>query len=134
MASVPALATGERVVRVLSALLLVFVACAVLSACIQHLTYADTGAAPGGTGQIIIKFRDAGVDPSGPHFLSELSRDAGATLVYVRPMSGGAHVLRQGNPSDGAELDRIIERLGKRRDVEYVEPDRRMRHMTGTMQ
>lgn len=84
--------------------------------------------------QIIIKFRDPRLDPSQPHFLDEISRDAGAALVHVRPMSGGAHVLRPKDPVDGAELDRIIERLGKRRDIEYVEHDRVMRHMGGTMQ
>ena len=84
--------------------------------------------------QIIMKFRDPGLDPSQPHFLDEISRDAGAALVHVRPMSGGAHVLRPENPVDRAELDRIIERLGKRKDVEYAEPDRVMRHMGRTIQ
>ena len=84
--------------------------------------------------QIIMKFRDPGLDPSQPHFLDEISRDAGAALVHVRPMSGGAHVLRPANPVDGAELNRIIGRLGKRQDVEYVEPDRPMQHMRGTTQ
>ena len=84
--------------------------------------------------QIIIKFRDPGLDPSQSHFLAEISRDAGARLVYVRPMSGGAHVVRPENPVHGAELDRIIGRLGKRQDVEYVEPDRPMRHMREKIQ
>ena len=84
--------------------------------------------------QIIIKFRDPRLDPSQPHFLTEISRDAGAALVHVRAMSGGAYVLRPENPVDRAEFDRIIERLGKRKDVEYVEPDRVMRHMRGTTQ
>jgi hypothetical protein len=44
-------------------------------------------------------------------------------------MSGGAHVLRLENPVDRPELDRIIERLGKREDVDYVELDLPMRHM-----
>lgn len=83
--------------------------------------------------QIIIKFRDPRVDPSQPQLLDELGRDAGARIVHVRPMSGGAHVLRLESQADGAELDRIIERLAKRRDVEYVEPDRPMRHMRETV-
>jgi hypothetical protein len=49
-------------------------------------------------------------------------------------MSGGAYELRTENPVDGAELDQIIGRLAKRQDVEYVEPDRVMRHMSGTTQ
>ena len=79
--------------------------------------------------QIIIKFRDPALVPSQSHFMKEISRDAGAALIYVRPMSGGAHVLRLENPADSPELSRIIERLGKRPDVEYVEPDRPMQHM-----
>ena len=93
---------------------------------------ASTAAIP--SAQIIIKFRDPGLDPSRPQLLDEIGRDAGARLVYVRPMSGGAHVLRPENPVDGAELDRIIVRLGKRKDVEYAEPDRIMQHMRGTTQ
>jgi hypothetical protein len=79
--------------------------------------------------QLIIKFRDPRLDPSQPQLLDEIGRDAGARLVHVRPMSGGAYVLRLENPADGAELDRIIGRLEKRPDVEYVEPDRPMQHM-----
>jgi len=87
-----------------------------------------------GAAQIIIKFRDPDLDPSRSHFLDGISRDAGAALVHVRPMSGGAHVLRPKKTVDGVELDRIIGQLRKRHDVEYVEPDRPMRHFGGTMQ
>ena len=107
----------------------------VLPACAQLPAHRVADAtAPASSGlpratQIIIKFRDPRLDPSQSHFLNEISRDAGAALIYHRPMSGGAHVLRAENPVDSAELDRIIERLGKRQDVEYVEPDRPMQHM-----
>ncbi len=122
----------------LAASLLVFVTCVtgVLSACIPHPIHASSDAAPPESSmrllqatQIIIKFRDPGLDPSQSHFLNEISRDAGATLIYIRPMSGGAHVLRPENPTDGAELNRIVERLRTRPDVEYVEPDRPMHYM-----
>ena len=113
----------------------------VLPACAQHPAQGgtDTASAQSSMGaarstQIIIKFRDPGLDPSQPRLLDEIGRGAGARLVYVRPMSGGAHVLRPENPVDGAELDRIIVRLGKRKDVEYAEPDRIMQHMRGTTQ
>ena len=113
----------------------------VLPACAQLPTQRGADATPPESSrgllraaQIIIKFRDPRLDPSQPRFLDEISRDAGAALVHVRPMSGGAYVLRPENPVDRAELDRIIERLGKRKDVEYAEPDRVMRHMRGTTQ
>ena len=108
----------------------------VLPACAQLPAQGgtDTASAQSSTGaarstQIIIKFRDSGADPSRSSLLEEIGRDSSARLVYVRPMSGGAHVLRLENPVDGAELDRIIGRIAKRQDVEYVEPDRPMQHM-----
>jgi hypothetical protein len=106
----------------------------VLSACTQVTARGEAEAtsahaSTARAAQIIIKFRDPRLDPSQAHVLDEIGRDAGARLVHVRPMSGGAHVLRLENPVDGWELDRIVGRLGKRQDVEYVEPDRPMQHM-----
>jgi len=112
----------------------------VLPACTQRtqdgadVTPPKSATAVHGAAQLIIKFRDPDLDLSRSHFLEEISRDAGATLVHVRPMSGGAHVLRPKKPVDGVELDRIIGQLRKRQDVEYVEPDRPMRHLGGAMQ
>jgi hypothetical protein len=82
------------------------------------------------TGQIIIKFRSATVDPSDPEVLAALSASAGTPLTFVRPMSGGAFVLRAGGITDPQQLAEVIRRLGARSDVEYVEPDRLMRPMT----
>ena len=78
--------------------------------------------------QLIIKFRDSGNGPFRDDLVQELSRDAGAALIYVRPMSGGAHVFRLQKSSDADRLQEVIRRLGKRADVEYVEEDRIMRH------
>jgi hypothetical protein len=121
--------------------LLVSAGIGVLPACAELGAQGGAGAASpqssmGGarSTQIIIKFRDPRTDASHAHVVDEIGRDAGARLIYVRPMSGGAHVLRLEDPVDGAELDRIVGRLGKRQDVEYVEPDRPMRHMRGTTQ
>ena len=124
----------------ISLLILLTGAIGVLPACTQRpqdgadITPPKSSVAVRGAAQIIIKFRDPRLDPSQSHFLGEISGDAGAALVHVRPMSGGAHVLRPKKPVDGVELDRIVARLGKRQDVEYVEPDRPMRHFGGTMQ
>ncbi|HVO67201.1 MAG TPA: hypothetical protein VMT12_12010 [Syntrophales bacterium] len=73
--------------------------------------------------QLIIKFRDHTLDPSRNDFVQGLSRDAKATLVYVRPMSGGAHVFRVENISDAAQIAEVIKRLSGRQDVLYVEQD-----------
>ena len=122
-------------------LLLLIGVVAVLPACAQLSAQGGTEAnsPQSSTGslrpaQIIVKFGDPRLDPSHSHILDEIGRDAGAALVYVRTMSGGAHVLRPANPVDGAELERIIGRLAKRQDVEYVELDRPMQHMRGTTQ
>jgi hypothetical protein len=80
------------------------------------------------TAQIIIKFRNESFDPSQAAFIQELSRNAKATLVYLRPMSGGAHVFRAENIVLPDELTEIILRLSKRPDVLYVEQDSIMQH------
>ena len=73
--------------------------------------------------QLIIKFRNSALDPSRDDFLQGLSRDAKAVLVYIRPMSGGAHVFHVENISDANELAEVIKRLSNRQDVLYVEQD-----------
>jgi hypothetical protein len=78
--------------------------------------------------QIIIKFRHHGPDPSRNDFVQGLSRDAKATLVYIRSMSGGAHVFRVENISGAAQLTEVIKRLSNRQDVLYVEQDTIMYH------
>jgi len=78
--------------------------------------------------QLIIKFRNNVPEPSKIAFVQELSRDAQATLFYVRPMSGGAHVFRVDNISSAAQLAEVIQRLAKRPDVLYVEQDKIMQH------
>jgi hypothetical protein len=78
-------------------------------------------------GQLIIKFRtSSNVNPAQADVLASLSRDAGAKLDYVRPMSGDAHVLRIEGLADPQDLAHAIERLSRRADVEYVEEDVRM--------
>ena len=73
--------------------------------------------------QVIVKFKDPAVDPARHGYLQELSREIGATLVYVRAMSGGAHVLRVEDSGNTDSFRRIVEGLSKRSDVEYAEPD-----------
>jgi hypothetical protein len=78
--------------------------------------------------RLIIKFRDPAADPASAVVLNGLSRDAGLSLAYLRPLSGGAHVLRVLGETDRQVLIEGVRRLGLRRDVEYVEFDRIMRH------
>lgn len=78
--------------------------------------------------QIIIKFKDNVSDPSRAEFVKELSRAVKASLFYVRPMSGGAHVFRVETGDDTVNIEDIIKRLSKRPDVVYVEQDAVMIH------
>lgn len=79
--------------------------------------------------QVIVKFKDPAVNPAKHGYLQELSREIGATLVYVRPMSGRAHVLRIESSGNAESLHRVVEGLSKRSDVEYAEPDRLLHPM-----
>jgi len=79
--------------------------------------------------QLIIKWRDPGFDPSRPEYLMQLERETGVVFQYVRPMSGGAHVLRAVEVTGDSQRQRLLDGLGKRPEVEYAEVDRRMHHM-----
>ncbi|HUK99674.1 MAG TPA: hypothetical protein VLX29_02330 [Nitrospirota bacterium] len=78
------------------------------------------------TAHIIIKFRNPNIDPSLPEFVVVLSKDAHATLTYLRPVSIGAYVFSVLNISNDKELQDVIRRLSKRQDIQYVEQDRIM--------
>ena len=99
----------------------------------------STGAAGGNTqaqppvsrqkmAQIIIKFRQVDFDPSRINYVQELSGAAQTQIIYLRPMSGGAHVFRIIDASDNAKLTEVIKRLSARPEILYVEPDRIMQH------
>jgi hypothetical protein len=79
--------------------------------------------------QVIIKFRDPKVNPAEPVYLNALARDVGVALAFVRPMSGGAYVLRVEGNVDNEQFQQVLSALAKRSDVEYAEPDRRVQHM-----
>jgi hypothetical protein len=81
-------------------------------------------AGDGYTAQIIVKFSDATMNPSENIFVDQLSHDAGARLIYVRPMSGAAHVFEVRGLHDAAELQEVLRRLAKRSGVVYAEEDR----------
>jgi hypothetical protein len=77
--------------------------------------------------QIIVKFRNPGFEPTRGDFLARRTAEIGVKLDYVRPMSGGAHVLRVPDGTRSADVDRVVELLGSNDEVLYAERDRRMR-------
>lgn len=74
--------------------------------------------------QLIVRFRTV-PQPSDSVFLSRLSKAIGTPIAYVRPMSGGAHVLRVVVPPDA--VAEIVRRLENRPEVVDVQPDVRVR-------
>jgi len=81
-------------------------------------------ASDGYTARIIVKFSDMDVNPADDSFVENLSHDAGVTLKYLQPMSGGAHVFKVLNLRDAVELQDVLQRLSKRPGVAYAEEDR----------
>lgn len=79
--------------------------------------------------QVIVKFKDPTLDPNRQDYLRELAHGTGVALVYIRPMSGGAHVLQVDGAVDAGHFQRIVDELSKRPGVEYAEADRRMHPM-----
>ena len=119
-----------RTVGRLAVVLIAFSGCAgTVTPSAAESVQAAGPARPKAMSQLIIKFRDPALDPSRETYLKELARDTGVVLVYVRPMSGGAHVLRVEGPVDAETLRQIVRRLADRAEVEYAEPDRRMHTM-----
>lgn len=80
-------------------------------------------AVDGYTARIVVKFSDMSVNPADRIFVEDLSHDVGVALVYLRPMSGGAHVFEVHNLRDAAELQEVLRRLAKRPGIAYAEED-----------
>ncbi len=81
------------------------------------------------TEQIIVKLKDPAIqwaaernEPLNQAIMDQLSRVAGVVLHQVRPMSGGAYVLRLSNRMTVREARAISERLQQDPAVQYAEP------------
>jgi serine protease len=86
------------------------------------------------TQRLIVKFRSpmpgAGIETEsvrGAGRVSRLAADSGVALAYVRPMALGAHVVAFDHPVPLSEARAIARRLAGHAEVEYVQPDHRMR-------
>ena len=90
-----------------------------------------TAHAPYAAMQLIIKFSANVTKPARPELVKELSQEAGAPLVYIRPMSGGAHVFGISYPVNPAQMVALVRRLSARGDIVYVEQDQVLRHQSG---
>ena len=85
------------------------------------------------TQRLIVKFRAqpaAGVEAESVHDRARVLRlaaDRRVPLAYVRPMALGAHVIELDRPVPLSEAHAIAQRLAGNAEVEYIQPDRRMR-------
>ena len=77
--------------------------------------------------QIIVKPKGTQVvDTDGnllPQFIDQLEQEINTQLSYVRPMSGGAHVLRFVSPMPVAQTKQIFSYWQQQDLVEYAEAD-----------
>lgn len=81
---------------------------------------------PQATQQFMLKFVDGRDERAARDSLPALESAAGLILVYVRPMSGQAHVLGFPPNATPAQVERALDRLRQLPEVEYAEPDRRV--------
>ncbi|MFW5452136.1 hypothetical protein [Thioalkalivibrio sulfidiphilus] len=77
---------------------------------------------------ILVPVPDSGLDPASSEGLDRLSRAAGTRLLYVRPMSGGGHVLVTAEPVLVSQAEAILQRLAADPAIAYAEEDRRVTH------
>ncbi len=82
------------------------------------------------TTQVILKFRNPKFDPSIGDYLSKLSAQMDVNIIYVRPMSGDAHVLLIEAAANTDVLRRALGSLAARPEIEWAEQDRILRHQS----
>ncbi|GAB4281467.1 MAG: hypothetical protein Kow0092_36770 [Deferrisomatales bacterium] len=93
-------------------------------------TGADRAAGyPKTTDRLIVRYRCAppGEGAPGPLAPGRLAPWPGVRLSYLRPLSGGAHVLALGRELPLDEAEAIARRLAQDPDVVWAEADRRVR-------
>jgi len=101
---------------------------------VRALPQSIPGTPDATTQRLIVKFHSV---PSGPGAATESARgagrvsrlaaDGGVALAYVRPMALGAHVVALDHPVPLSQARAIARRLAGHAEVEYVQPDHRMR-------
>jgi hypothetical protein len=79
---------------------------------------------------ILVPSPHSGLDPASSEGLDRLSMLAGTRLVYLRPMSGGGHVLVTAEPVPLSRIEVILQRLAADPAIAYAEEDRRVTHQS----
>lgn len=101
---------------------LLFMAAALLTACIPHTNAVETGDV-NLTVRVIIGFSDPEFDYQHPAFLETLSRKLTAKVTFLKPLSGDAalYLCETGDTKD--VLMSRLDRLAKHADIRYAELD-----------
>src|SRR5450755_519291 len=104
---------------------------AVALALLTPLPAASTLAATESTTQqLIVKFKSEGTARralSAQDRVAALAGDAATTLSYLRPMALEAHVVTLDHAVPLSEARAVADRLAANADVEYAQPDRRLK-------
>ena len=77
--------------------------------------------------QIIVKFKDANMEPASATLLKSLGETAKLKVHHVRPMSGGAQIYILSGAVTKSALNQAMQRISARPDVEYAEIDKKLR-------
>lgn len=111
------------------------IAALLVAACVGAggTTANDDRSAPSAkAARIIVKVRDAGLLDQTYDDFRRVARDICATIAYVRTLQDNVH-LYEITGADADTVERLMQRLGAHANVEYVEPDRIMRHQSPRM-
>ena len=81
----------------------------------------------GGVAQVIVKFKDANMEPASATLLKSLGETAKLKVRHVRPMSGGAQIYILSGAVEESALNQAMQRISARPDVEYAEIDRKLK-------
>jgi serine protease len=97
----------------------------------ESISAADVSGLENATDRIIIRYRHTTgglFSPTQDEQMQRLSQHAGATLTYLREMSGDAHVIHLPQKLPLEQVEQIAKQLTDLPEVEYAEPDRIVRH------
>ncbi len=83
--------------------------------------------AGGDAAQIIVKFKDANIEPASAALLNSLGNTTQLKVRHVRPMSGGSQIYILSGAVEESALDQAMQRISARPDVDYAEIDRKLK-------
>jgi len=78
---------------------------------------------------IILRFKDRRAEAEARASLDALGAAVGEPLIYVRPLSGGAHLISPASTLPDGAFRLLLQRLAAHETLEYSVPERRITHM-----